>query len=322
MSNPSKTSKSLIWAGKVIKRFGRDKSIFKSSNFDDIVQTCSAVLNMKVRQGARDAVHISERSIDIEYAGGGSGTFKWQKPNRELDPTKAVQKDVFIEISPDNPIVTTGIKDLVSGTVIKAVPGIYQAAKDVPAAVTLTVVNYNVPQPAAVTGYSPGPPVTGVLDGNIFWIQWGGAIGDTMYQVSSTSLPVNGDWFLARKIIAIATNGTRTVDTVDVVIAKPFKLRHSITSASFDGVTVNYTYSSLSGNLDGIRVATPTGGTAENELVIPRWLVSDIVFATIPTNGTGVYYTGTLNGVSETNMPVILQDINTDGRAWAKQYTP
>ena len=108
--------------------------------------------------------------------GVGGGNFIWQSP-RECNPAVAVPKDTFVFISSDNPLVTTGIVDLASGTLTTAQPGFWQAAVAVPAQVTVSgVVKYNVPQfpYPGDTGYDAGPPVFGDLDdADIFWIYWG-----------------------------------------------------------------------------------------------------------------------------------------------------
>lgn len=122
----------------------------------------------------------------------------------------------------------------------------------------------------------------------------------TQYRVKS----VQGDYLTCR-----TWDGT-TEGSDDVYIAKPFKLRHSITSAVLDGATVNYTYASLANNLDGTRTATPTSGSAETELVVPRWLANDLIYA-VQSNATGVSVGGNA---------LTMVDINADGRAWVKKY--
>ena len=115
--------------------------------------------------------------------GGGSFIFPWQTPNKELDPRVAVAKDTFVYVSAANPISTTGLIDLVIGgaTLQKAPPGIWQAAKDVPAQVTVGgVVKYNVPQnpPPGAPAATWGTPLAGDFDGDagdqIFWLPWTG----------------------------------------------------------------------------------------------------------------------------------------------------
>lgn len=104
----------------------------------------------------------------------GTYTFPWQSP-KELDPTVAVSKDTFVYISPLNPLVTTGLTDIDLGVPVKALPGIWQAAQDVPAQTSDTPPQYNVPQiPYPGGGSAPvGTPLKGDLDGTgVYWILW------------------------------------------------------------------------------------------------------------------------------------------------------
>lgn len=105
---------------------------------------------------------------------GQSALFNWQTPKKELDPTAAVQKFTFVYISPKNPLVTTGLVDLVLGVSIVARPGIWQAVQAVPAQ-NSTTLKYNVPQiPLPGSGGVPsGSPLSGDADGpDVFWILW------------------------------------------------------------------------------------------------------------------------------------------------------
>lgn len=105
--------------------------------------------------------------------GGSQRDIRWQEPYKELDPDLAVSKGTWVYISPNNPIVTTGMTDPIAGSDTKAYPGIWEAAQDVPA--STGVDDYNVPQtdyPGA-TGTPTGttPNVKGDLDGdNVYWI--------------------------------------------------------------------------------------------------------------------------------------------------------
>ena len=104
---------------------------------------------------------------------GGTSTFPWQKPQKELDPTVAVSKDTFVYISPLNPLVSPGLVDLISGNITMSRPGIWQAAQDVP--VKNGLGKYNVPQtPLPGAGGVPsGSPLSGDADGaNVFWLFW------------------------------------------------------------------------------------------------------------------------------------------------------
>ena len=105
--------------------------------------------------------------------GGGGGGWQFQTPV-ELNPAVGVAANTVIYLSPGNSLVTTGLKDLVSGSVIKALAGLWVAKQAVPAQVTISgTVCYNVPQlpyPGA-TGTPSGTPLKGDLDGpNLFWV--------------------------------------------------------------------------------------------------------------------------------------------------------
>jgi hypothetical protein len=102
----------------------------------------------------------------------GGGGMDWQSP-KELDPTVAVAAGTFVYVSPKNPLVTTGLVDLVLGTLTTARPGIWQAVQAVSA--KTTAGKYNVPQvPLPGAGSAPsGSPLKGDADGtNVFWIPW------------------------------------------------------------------------------------------------------------------------------------------------------
>jgi hypothetical protein len=103
----------------------------------------------------------------------GQGGMIWQTPNKELDPKLNVPRGTFVYVSQNNPICLTGLVDLVSGQLVQAQSGIWQANQNVPAQVTVAgVVKYNVPvvvTPAPVDG----TPLSGDLDSEtLFWIRW------------------------------------------------------------------------------------------------------------------------------------------------------
>ena len=140
------------------------------------------------------AIHYADGNTVWEINLGGG--FNWQKPNKELDWRVAVPKDTFVYVSPMSGLVTAGMKDLISGSLVNACDGIWQANVDVPAMVTVGGVNlYNVPVFPYIAGATAiggttflpgttaptGTPLIGDLDlvdtgtGNptIFWIYWG-----------------------------------------------------------------------------------------------------------------------------------------------------
>lgn len=91
-----------------------------------------------------------------------------------------------------------------------------------------------------------------------------------------------------------------TEGTQIIYIAKPPKLRYTVTSEVIDGVTV--TYSAYSGQT---RHAAGSNGQSENQAIVPRYLVDDVIFAVS-------CYTGAL----EATAAITLLDLNIDGRAW------
>lgn len=94
--------------------------------------------------------------------------------------------------------------------------------------------------------------------------------------------------------------------TEDIFVAKNYKLRNSIEEETIDSVTYNYTYTSVVH-----RVSTPEGGGAsEQQYVVPRWLVNDLIWA-IPA------HTLVEAGAEGQEQPVVWLDLNLDGRAWA-----
>lgn len=100
----------------------------------------------------------------------------------------------------------------------------------------------------------------------------------------------------------------------DFQIAKPYKLRFTITSQTIDSVQIDYTYNTT-GNycyINQRRTATVHADTpTEDQVIIPRYLVGDPIYYV-----TGVT-TGVLNGSSVDYGKL---DINVDGRAWGKVY--
>ena len=89
-----------------------------------------------------------------------------------------------------------------------------------------------------------------------------------------------------------------TEGSTDIYVAKSFKLRNSITSAVIDGVTVTYTYP------DTVTRTATIAGSDETQVIVPRFLVNDLLLAMIAG------YTGVSS--------VTLIDLNLDGRAWSR----
>jgi len=87
----------------------------------------------------------------------------------------------------------------------------------------------------------------------------------------------------------------------DINIAKSPKLRFSITSETIDVLTI--TYSSYN---TGSQTRVATGTISENQAIVPRFLVNDIIYAVSASTG-----------VSVSSTPVSLIDLNLDARAWS-----
>jgi len=90
-------------------------------------------------------------------------------------------------------------------------------------------------------------------------------------------------------------------------VAKPWMLRRT----PFDGRTrggISYDYASATR-----RVATRTG-EAETQVVVPRYLVADVIYATMAPIGEFGVFPG------EPPPSFMLLDDNRDARAWAKEF--
>jgi hypothetical protein len=127
----------------------------------------------QIKPGVGYIIHSqSLNGTVLEITSRNSSSRPWQTPNKELDPTVAVSKGTWVYISPNNPLVTTGLTDLAAGTILQSPPGIWEAAQNVPAQVTVGgVIKYNVPQ-LPTEGTPSGTPLAGDLDAStLFWIR-------------------------------------------------------------------------------------------------------------------------------------------------------
>lgn len=129
------------------------------------------------------------------------------------------------------------------------------------------------------------------------------AIMDTRRPVSQFLLKSVSDDHLVCRTWDGATEGSANVN-----VAKPPALRRT----GWHGVTVvgiTYTYT-------GTQARTAVQGTTtENQVIIPAYqtasgqYIGNVIYAVQPQGGTGVV----VNGEA-----VVWQDLNVDGRAWAK----
>ena len=120
-----------------------------------------------IKQIARQVSKLRRRVVG---GGGSTSGLIWQTPNRELDPSVSVSENTLVYISPNNPLVSTGLKDLDTGDVEMAIPGIWCAMVDIPSQVTVSsVINYNVPK-EPVVGSVTGTPLSGDMDTDL--VKW------------------------------------------------------------------------------------------------------------------------------------------------------
>lgn len=96
-------------------------------------------------------------------------------------------------------------------------------------------------------------------------------------------------------------------DENDFKVAKPYKLRFSISSADIDGITISY-----SGYNTSLQRRTASAGSVSiTQAIVPRYLAEDLIFYAVAPTGVA--------DADIVGFPDIgLIDINADGRAWAK----
>lgn len=153
-----------------------ESSALRSPRDSDDVHRQWKRANTSTAQQASDTLAISALSRKVEQmrrrmvGAPLQAIFKWQEPNKELDPSIDVEPNTLVYISPDSNLVTTGYTDPTGGAATKAYPGIWLSAQYVP---PTDGTNYNVPQtdyPGA-TGTPTGSPLKGDLDGeDVYWI--------------------------------------------------------------------------------------------------------------------------------------------------------
>jgi len=100
-----------------------------------------------------------------------SGGFPWQTPYKELDPTVVVLTGTAVYISPNNPLVLTGLVDLVSNALTLSRPGTWLSVQNIP--VKNGSNKYNVPAVPypSMGGSVTGSPLTGDADSaNLYWM--------------------------------------------------------------------------------------------------------------------------------------------------------
>jgi hypothetical protein len=136
-----------------------------------------------------------------------------------------------------------------------------------------------------------------------------------IYQIVRDNIIVNGGSFSKIKMFQITSVGNDALTAKEVSlyvggpvlvepakkVARPFKLRRP-GFATIDGVTYTYEYTS-----EQTRTVKVGATTIESQVVVPRYLVGDFIYASelsyeVLASPDATYWT----------------DINADGRAWAK----
>lgn len=256
----------------MIPLFGKQSGLtaIRSRDTNLIVRALNALLSMRVVRGGQDALTIADGNaiLTLKDPGEGSAT---TVTVTEVDGAPSIAADT---IQFPNASVTD-----VGGGIAR-----------IAFASALTVNETDgTPSDTAVTEIRvPNGSLTSVSAG-VVSLAFSGV---QMYRYKSQA----GDYIICR-----TWNGT-TEGGSDVEIAKPMKLRNSIVSAVIDGVTVTYTY----GGTFMTRVAT-IAATTEDQVIVPRYLVNDLIFAIDSAGGTAI------SGALKDKI-----DLNVDGRAWSK----
>jgi hypothetical protein len=241
----------------------------RSRDANVLVHAVNAILSLKVQRGSADEIAFADGNsiLTIKQDEAGSET---TITVTEVDGAPSIAADT---IQFPNASVTD-----VGGGIARVAFGSALTVKETD----------GTPSDTAVTEIRvPNGTLTAVSAGIVSMA----FSGVQMYRYKSQS----GDYVVCRTWDGTTEGGS------DVNIAKPMKLRNSITSAVIDAVTVTYSYPTTV-----TRVAT-ISATTENQVIVPRYIVNDLIFAVDSSGGTAI--SGTLQDKI---------DMNVDGRAWAK----
>lgn len=149
---------------------------------------------------------------------------------------------------------------------------------------TTPQIIWAVKDPTGGSGVYQGGADVGYLDVNSAARQWCAVQGFTI-------VSIQGDYITA----------TNNITSASTLIAKPNKLRNSITAQTIDGVAYTYSYTST------VQRTASTSGYSEYQRVVERYLVGDIIYADRPSS----------TGVTVAGVPLVWMDTNRDGREWA-----
>lgn len=121
-------------------------------------------------------------------------------------------------------------------------------------------------------------------------------------------------FFSSFKDYWLCTDGT---GTTQYRVAKPHKLRNSISGEVIYGTAFNFSYPHNTGPTDplyGLYRTATSGGLTENQGVVPPCLHLDKIYAiTVPA----IRFSEAADAGVPVNTPITLLDLNCDGRAWA-----
>ena len=258
-----------------IPEFGKKSGLtaIRAADTNLLVRALNALLSLHIERGAADAVHVADGNVVL--------TLKDTAPSDTATVT-------VTEVDGAPSIAATTIQ-FPNASVTDVGAGVARIAF----ASALTVKETDgTPSDTAVTEIRvPNGSLTSVSAGIVSL----SISGVQMYRYKSQA---------SDHLVCRTWDGT-TEGGGDVAIAKPHKLRNSVTSATIDGVAVTYTY----GGTFVTRTAT-IATIDEDQVIVPRYLVNDLIFAVDSSGGTAI--TGTLQNKI---------DLNVDGRAWAKKNT-
>ena len=168
---------------------GHESSPLRSPRDSDNALKLWQKMNQSVRQVEGIVNVVNQVSKDVEKkrrqilgAMGGTAGWDWMYPDhKELDTAYGYDAGKFVYISPLNTLVTTGLTDIVSNTLVQSCEGLWQANRDIP---PISGGKFNVPVFPYPTGMGvsapTGAPLKGDLDAldasgqpAIYWLYWG-----------------------------------------------------------------------------------------------------------------------------------------------------
>lgn len=118
---------------------------------------------------------------------------------------------------------------------------------------------------------------------------------------------VYGDFVTCARLQGTYENEAETDD--QTYVAKPYLLRRT----PFDGASRNDISYAYTDNVT--RTATDADDNTETQVVVPSYVVGDIIYATTNVDGG----TGVEIDTGKERITVEWVDLNADGRAWAKE---